>query len=848
MPHCLIVCGFHRSGTSMLMQSLARAGLHIGNQLMRGSASNPDGHFEDLPTVHLHDRWLNENKSHWCHVQALPQVPEDSAISMDDIVNRLGNTGADWGIKDPRFSLFLTPWVSHLAQSDEQNAAVLGIFRHPAKCFDSLRRRAADALLTSPRTDAIQVQLWQEQDHALRSWLIHNEAIIEHARRYPQRTMIMSQEAILEGSTFIAEVNKKLGTTLNTSEKTCVRPAYARSHHKAQMPEMDFELRTRIDMVWERLCDIADISPPENMCEMNGSAPSRESYEKLAIQSSDYPEEHEEHFQLLEHALRQLSTRYPFQATVSAKPAQKLPKLHSPTRLSHNLIAEGDASCPAFDSIARLRLGVRCHESRQWRKAIQHLTVSWSQRKNPSAMVWLCRSHMAALQHESALEYSRTGQYYYPGDARFVLLEADVLDAMNFTDRAIATCETQAKRFSASTVWNALARRQAICGQHDASSASLAMGLACLFHSEKRSSERLYSILRSLSNNTTRKQLLQVWLSILDDAMQNIDRNFNNTRVRELPKYSTNLTLAMSLLVRDEADIIEPVIRFHAAHGVDHFIVTDNGSVDGTREILSSLQSDLSLEIIDEPSNNYDQDLWMNRMALQLQSSGEYDWLIHNDADEFWMPNRGTLKEAIQQTLSKGRAGETGVLVCDRYNMLAYQEQIDSTGYDFWQNIHKLVKTVPLQTGEQPWSKDNSNCLARLVPGKVLTLLNGFTSVAVGNHSAQHELQTQQCPDISILHFPVRGYKQFERKVYNQGAALANNNRFGAGTCKHIRYWYSRYLQGELEVEFNQIVFNSARMAELEIRGHICVDTRLTDFIEKGILTSHPDIYGRSVK
>jgi len=46
--------------------------------------------------------------------------------------------------------------------------------------------------------------------------------------------------------------------------------------------------------------------------------------------------------------------------------------------------------------------------------------------------------------------------------------------------------------------------------------------------------------------------------------------------------------LAMSILVRDEANIIEANIRHHAASGVSSFIVTDNGSVDGTRELLET--------------------------------------------------------------------------------------------------------------------------------------------------------------------------------------------------------------------------------------------------------------------
>ena len=54
----IIVTGFHRSGTSMAMQSLKKAGVHIGDSQLVANLSNPDGLFEDVEAVKLHDRWL----------------------------------------------------------------------------------------------------------------------------------------------------------------------------------------------------------------------------------------------------------------------------------------------------------------------------------------------------------------------------------------------------------------------------------------------------------------------------------------------------------------------------------------------------------------------------------------------------------------------------------------------------------------------------------------------------------------------------------------------------------------------------------------------------------------------
>jgi len=80
-------------------------------------------------------------------------------------------------------------------------------------------------------------------------------------------------------------------------------------------------------------------------------------------------------------------------------------------------------------------------------------------------------------------------------------------------------------------------------------------------------------------------------------------------------KFNKNsFRLVMTILVRDEADIIEANIRTHASLGVDAFAIMDNGSTDGTREILSKLQKEFEIIIIDE-KGNYNQAKWMKLLA-----------------------------------------------------------------------------------------------------------------------------------------------------------------------------------------------------------------------------------------
>ena len=105
----------------------------------------------------------------------------------------------------------------------------------------------------------------------------------------------------------------------------------------------------------------------------------------------------------------------------------------------------------------------------------------------------------------------------------------------------------------------------------------------------------------------------------------------------------------MTLVVRDEEDVIEPNLRYHLAQGVDFVIATDNGSTDGTLEVLHRYAGAGLLHLIEERSDDYHelQAEWITRMARLAATDFGADWVINNDADEFWWPVSGTLADAF---------------------------------------------------------------------------------------------------------------------------------------------------------------------------------------------------------
>jgi Glycosyl transferase family 2 len=108
------------------------------------------------------------------------------------------------------------------------------------------------------------------------------------------------------------------------------------------------------------------------------------------------------------------------------------------------------------------------------------------------------------------------------------------------------------------------------------------------------------------------------------------------------------MNLALTLLVKNEADVIDANVAYHLAAGVDLVVATDNASTDGTAEILERYEREGVLHLIHEPSSDFRQGDWVTRMARLAADRGA-TWVINADADEFWWPRAGNLKEALER-------------------------------------------------------------------------------------------------------------------------------------------------------------------------------------------------------
>jgi hypothetical protein len=200
----------------------------------------------------------------------------------------------------------------------------------------------------------------------------------------------------------------------------------------------------------------------------------------------------------------------------------------------------------------------------------------------------------------------------------------------------------------------------------------------------------------------------------------------------------------MTLLVRDEADIVDATIRYHLAQGVDHVIATANRSVDGTREILRAHERAGHLTCLDEPGTGLQQSRWVTRMARLAATDHGADWVINTDADEFWVPADGTLRStlaAIPADVAVVRFGRTNL------------PPRPAAGW--WADTMVARERASWSTVGRP------------LPGKAAHRGHPAVTVAEGNHEAAvpgDGLHVDH-PGVAILHYPLRSLAQLRRKV-----------------------------------------------------------------------------------
>ncbi|WP_068775057.1 sulfotransferase [Paenibacillus sp. FJAT-26967] len=147
-PIAVIILGMHRSGTSLLAQTVKSLGVYIGDehQMVPPREDNPEGFWEHAEIVAVHDELLDRLSSSWDATKPLPEqwwlteAGMASRARLAAIIARDFSKHPLWGFKDPRTCLLLPLWQSVFDELNIEPRYILSL-RNPLNVAASLHKR-----------------------------------------------------------------------------------------------------------------------------------------------------------------------------------------------------------------------------------------------------------------------------------------------------------------------------------------------------------------------------------------------------------------------------------------------------------------------------------------------------------------------------------------------------------------------------------------------------------------------------------------------------------------------------------------------------------------------------------
>jgi hypothetical protein len=243
------------------------------------------------------------------------------------------------------------------------------------------------------------------------------------------------------------------------------------------------------------------------------------------------------------------------------------------------------------------------------------------------------------------------------------------------------------------------------------------------------------------------------------------------------------MKLVVTMLVRDQLDIVAAAIEYYLAQGVHAIIVTDNRSADGTLAVLEDYEAAGAIVLIQEPGNDYRQSEWVTRMARLAATDYDADWVINTDADEFWRASDSAL--GLVEVLA-ARPTTVGVVSATRHDLRG------RGGHE--RGWFRRLRWLDRQTVSERGTP--------LTP-KVAHAASASVVVTMGNHDVTGVTgERDDSGQLEIVHVPLRSWRQFEGKIRLGGLAVQENKDFSDEVAWHWRADYKRLESGELEAEY----------------------------------------------
>jgi glycosyltransferase involved in cell wall biosynthesis len=280
-------------------------------------------------------------------------------------------------------------------------------------------------------------------------------------------------------------------------------------------------------------------------------------------------------------------------------------------------------------------------------------------------------------------------------------------------------------------------------------------------------------------------------------------------------------------MVRNERDLVGVTVAHHLAAGVDEVLIVDNGSTDGTPDVLRLLAKNGRVHWLSDTSA-YRQASITTALAREAYDRGA-DWVLPFDADEFWVGAVGDLRAPLERT-------EAGTLAVQIRNFVQDRECRDAKDPE-------SLLTMTHRVVEPPGSWERSRELVEsgaigfvemAYPPKYVTRAGPEIRIGPGNHEVGGYVgERLETDEVLCYHAPLRNAASLLAKA-EQGDRV-DEAGWPQGLSWHVRRFRRLHEEGALEDEW---AANSAADGTLDVFGTrrpLVEDTSLREAVARWV-------------
>ena len=197
--------------------------------------------------------------------------------------------------------------------------------------------------------------------------------------------------------------------------------------------------------------------------------------------------------------------------------------------------------------------------------------------------------------------------------------------------------------------------------------------------------------------------------------------------------------------------------------------------------------------------------VWRTRMARLAATEHGADWIVNTDADEFWLPRSGTLKEALGAV-----PADVGIV----WALTCHFPPRPEHGEGFHERMTaRFAPDAPLNDPTSPYRPH----------AKVAHRADPDLTVWFGSHRVVSRtlVPLPGWHPADVLHFPFRSLEQYERKNLRRARGDKPLGQYVKGLQASE--------QGRLEAVYRSLVLDDEAVARGVANGSIAIDTRLRD-------------------